>query len=269
MRRARSNLLLAAIRLTAIVSFSFIMFVGYLIRLMTSRGRSAQLACATRWTRWWAYGCCRIAGYRVAVRGSIPAPGVFLAANHLGYADIIVLASSALVFFIAKSDVMGWPFFGLLARASKQIFVRRRKTKDMNDAAAEIRSRLQAGQSVCGFLEGTSSGGDAVLPFRSSFLQPAIDLAAPVIPVALKWSAERPEIEIANDVAYWKPEHHFLPHIWRQLGLRGLKAEIIFGEPIASAGLNRKYLAQRAQEEVEKLLRLRGEPDQCKMRNEK
>lgn len=91
------------------------------------------------------------------------------------------------------------------------------------------------------------------MPFHASLLQPAIDAAVPVVPVAIKWRAADAAVDIAGDVAYWGG-HTLVPHVWRVLGLRGLSVTVIFGEAIALAGQERKALAQAANEAVAELL---------------
>ena len=193
--------------------------------------------------------CARVIGRRVTVRGDIPGPGCLLTPNHIGYADIIAMSAVVPCFFVAKADVAGWPVVGWFASHLGYVFANRRRTKEMLHAGDELKEHLAQGCSVCLFLEGTSSGGDQVLPFRSSFLQPAVDVSATIVPVGIRWRATRPEICISEDVAYWK-DHRFVPHFFRFLGLRGIEAEIAFGAPISAAGKDRKVLAQELRERV-------------------
>ena len=60
---------------------------------------------------------CRLMGVRVETFGRpVRDRGVFLAANHTSYLDTVVLAAVIPVVFVAKSDVAGWPFFGIGCR---------------------------------------------------------------------------------------------------------------------------------------------------------
>ena len=47
------------------------------------------------------------------------------------------------------------------------------------------------------------------------------------------------------DEAYWK-DHVAARHMWRLMGLRGLRADVYFGEPIHPEGHTRKTLAAAA-----------------------
>ncbi|MCF7853807.1 MAG: 1-acyl-sn-glycerol-3-phosphate acyltransferase [Candidatus Pacebacteria bacterium] len=224
-------------------------FLFLLSRAVASKSR--VLPVSLLWTQRWARWCVRAAGYTVTVKGPLPKGNCLLAPNHVGYGDIIVLASVAPCFFVAKSEVAGWPLIGWVMAKGNHLFVDRRKAKAMRQTAKRVQARLGDGYPVCVFLEGTSSGGGTVLPFRPSLLQPAIDVQAPVVPVALLW--EGAGIDIAEDVAYWK-DHHFATHIWRHLGLSELQVTVSFGEPILPAGRTRKELAETVRDEVVRLL---------------
>ena len=252
-RRAWSNPLLAALRLSTFVVGSLVLLGCYFAGRLGARGRAARLAVSPRWTHRWARFSAGVMGYRVEIVGEPPPPGSYLAPNHVGYVDILIVAAAAPTFFVAKAEVASWPLFGLLAGSSDHIFVTRRRSKGMRDTSAEIAERLHAGQNVCTFLEGTSSGGTSVLPLHSSFLQPAVEAGARIVPIASRWLPTRPGIDPAEDIAYWK-DHRMAPHLWRHAGLRGLRVKVAIGRPIESAGRDRKTLALEVHAEIARLL---------------
>lgn len=252
--KSRSNPLRAVWRSTRLFVGSAIFLAVWLLVRRTARSETHRYELAARWTGYWARYCCRAAGFRVRVSGARPMTGVLLAPNHLGYADVLAIGSVLPCFFVAKLDVESWPFIGTLFRVSHNIGVPRTRAKALVEATDAIAARLRAGQSVCVFLEGTSSGGTALLPFYPPLVQPAIDTGADVCPVAIRWHADDPAVDIAEDIAYWREEHTFGPHAWRLLGLRGIHAELTFGAHISSAGHSRKTLAQAAHREVAGLL---------------
>lgn len=196
----------------------------------------------------------RASGFQVRLRGSAPPDGALLAPNHTGYADILALGSCVPVFFVPKAEIASWPVIGALVRMAGNVMTVRKASRALSSAAQGIAQRLRCGCSVCVFLEGTSSGGDGVLPFRSSFLQPAIDTGAPIVPVAIRWASADPDVVPSEDIAYWK-NHTFGPHFLRFLGLRDVYAEITFGPAILpQAGQSRKELAASVQGRVEGML---------------
>jgi len=256
-RRARSNPFLAVYRLLMFVAVTIYWYVILIVGRLVRRNPVQRRIWAQRIAHNWFQTCVRLIGLRVTHSGTLPLlPGSTLAPNHIGYGDIFALGSVVECVYVAKSDMFSWPLFGTLMRASGQIAVRRKRARGLLAAAAEMKERLEAGQSVCVFLEGTSSGGTGVLPFHGSMLQPAIDARAQIVPVAMCWHAHTEGVDVAEDVAYWK-DHVLVPHVWRFLGLRGIEVEIVFGEPIPSEGRDRATLAPEVERQV--LIQLEGQ----------
>lgn len=253
--RAWSNPVRAAFRATLLIAGSCVYLAIWVLfvnpRLRDPRKRAETSA---RWTGYWARYCCWAAGFRVSYRGEPPRNGSLIAPNHLGYADVLAIGSRVPCFFVAKIDVERWPFIGTLFRVSHNIGVPRTRAKELMETTRQIEDRLRNGASVCVFLEGTSSGGMRLLPFYAPLVQPAIDAGAPVVPVAIRWTAGDARIDISEDVAYWRPEHTFGPHAWRLLGLRRVRAELTFAKPINPSGQHRKLLAEAANRAVAELL---------------
>ena len=92
--------------------------------------------------------------------------------NHTSYLDIPVLGALIRGSFVAKSEVGTWPFFGLLARLQRTVFVDRRRTRigQHMDAVSE---RLEAGDQLILFPEGTTGDGNRILPFKSALFASA------------------------------------------------------------------------------------------------
>src|SRR5258708_15959750 len=111
---------------------------------------------------------CVILGIKVQVRGkrSDATPTLFVC-NHVSYLDIVVMGGLVPTSFVAKAEVATWPFFSTLAKAQRTIFIERRtgKTSASRD---EMLRRLNTGDNLMLFPEGTSSDGTRVLPFRSA-----------------------------------------------------------------------------------------------------
>ncbi|GAB4231387.1 MAG: lysophospholipid acyltransferase family protein [Acidobacteriota bacterium] len=192
--------------------------------------------------RRWADGVCRILGMELHVEGDPPSRGFLLAPNHTGYLDIFVLAALAPVRFVAKAEVRRWPLVGWMAARARQLFVRRTRSRRLRETLELVDEALRRGHNVCVFLEGTSTGGDRVGRFHSSFLAPAVAGTAKVVPVGLRYIPSDPRVQVAEDVAYWK-EHTFVPHLVRFLGLPPVRVRVRFGEPWDFRGLPRSHAA--------------------------
>ena len=255
-KRARSSALRSAWRVSLTFLGSCVFLFVWIIVKRTARSKEHLYELAARWTGHWARYCCWSAGFRVNVSGTLPPNGVLIAPNHLSYTDVLALGSLLPCFFVAKLDVESWPFIGTLFTISHNIGVPRTRVKALVEATTQIADRLRARQSVCVFLEGTSSGGNRLLPFYPPLVQPAIDAGAQICPVAIRWVPGDPAIDIVEDIAYWREEHTFGPHAWRLLGFSGIQAEIRFADPISSEGHTRKTLAAAAQESVSAMLGL-------------
>src|SRR5476651_2348319 len=107
---------------------------------------------------------CGILGIRVRVHGmrSVVTPTLFVC-NHVSYLDIAVLGSLVPGSFVAKAEVATWPFFRTLAKAQRTIFVERTSSK-ASTSRDEMMRRLDTGDNLMLFPEGTSSDGTRVLP---------------------------------------------------------------------------------------------------------
>lgn len=179
----------------------------------------------------WLQSCCRKAlaclGVEIRIVGDPPTHGLVVA-NHLGYLDVVVLAAAMPCFFVAKSEIAGWAFFGAAARAGGTIFLVRTSRASAGVVADEITQRLLLPVPVLLFPEGTSTDGSRVLRFHSRLIAPAVDAGAPVTAAALRYSAEG---IVKERELCWFDDAMFLPHLWATLGRTGLKTELRFGVP--------------------------------------
>lgn len=184
--------------------------------------------------------------------GDPPARGLVVA-NHLSYLDIVVLAAAMPCFFVAKSEIAGWPVFGKAARAGGTIFLVRTSRASANNVAREIERRLQLPIPVLLFPEGTSTDGTRVLRFHSRLIDPAVDASAPITAAALRYSASGVE----ERELCWYDEVPFVRHVWKTLGREGLRAEVRFGPPRVYG--DRSKAALESHSEVE-AMRAEGAP---------
>jgi 1-acyl-sn-glycerol-3-phosphate acyltransferase len=199
----------------------------------------ALVAAFTSWARFAA----RVIGMRVEIEGHPPRRGGLLVSNHVSYVDILLLAHELPCVFVSKSEVAHWPLAGWLSRSVGTIFVDREKKRELTGAAQEIRERLESGDQVVLFPEGTSGAGDVVMRFRSSLLAPAAELGIPVSWAALRYATKAGEKPAHLSVSWWGTMG-FLPHLADLLRLSGFEARLCFGAaPIRET--DRKVLAQR------------------------
>jgi len=164
-------------------------------------------------------------GICVEVEGEVPKHGLVVA-NHLSYLDIVILSAAMPCFFVAKTEVGAWFYFGEAARAGGTLFIDRSRRASAEKVAAEISERLKLRVPVLFFPEGTSTDG-TMLKFHSSLFEPAIRGGAPVTAVAIKYVLEggRPERKLC-----WFGDEVLTPHLMRTLNAAGFHAHLRFGK---------------------------------------
>jgi len=210
-------------------------------------GRGRSIVVRAHWMQRQARRLLNALAITPTYHGSPPADGV-IACNHLSYTDILVLGARHPLVFISKADVSGWPVFGALARYAGTLFLRRELRSDVVRIGAEMPRVVEAGIILAFFPEGTSTGGDRVLPFYRSLFAPIVENGWKVTPAFLRYELPAGDGEVAEDVAYWR-DMVFGPHLLKLLGKRRISAVVAYGSPTA-AGTDRKALASIVREEV-------------------
>lgn len=205
-------------------------------------------AARARWLHQASRRVLRIFGAHTQTEGAVPASGL-LVCNHLSYLDILVLASLSPCVFVAKSEVKRWPVFGWFARLAGTVFVHREKRTHAAQAAGEIEAALRTGVLVVLFPEGTSSGGETVLPFKSSLLEPATTPDHGLAAGCLAY--ELADGDVSEEVCYWK-DMTLVPHLINLFSKRAVRVPVRFTQ-LRPGNANRKELARQLHSEVLRL----------------
>lgn len=205
----------------------------------------------------------RLMGVRVRVTGA-PAQGrpLLLLSNHCSWLDICVLGSLFPLFFVAKSEVAGWPVIGLLAALQRTVFVDRQKRSATGAVNREIAARLGEGDPVVLFAEGTSSDGNRVLPFRSALVGAVRDAFdgqrhVTVQPMAVAYTRLQgvPMGRSHRPVAAWTGDLDLAPHLLEVLRQGALDVEIRFGHArMLDGAADRKRVTRDCEDEVRQLV---------------
>ena len=187
---------------------------------------------------WYHWQCCRILGIKIERRGrkSRVRPTLYVS-NHSSYIDISILGSLIRGSFVAKAEVSGWPLFGLLAKLQRTVFVERRasRTAEQRDV---ITDRLEAGDDLILFPEGTSSDGNRVVPFKSALLSVAQvrpkGEALTVQPVTVSYTKldGLPLGRSLRPLYAWYGDMDMASHIWQLAGLGNLTVVVHFHPPV-------------------------------------
>ena len=229
-----------------IIAVVFVLRCGFRPSHSTVMKRAAWLQYATR-------RFLRIFAATVRTSGPVPTNGL-LVCNHLSYVDILVLASLTPAVFVAKREVKSWPVFGWFAKLAGTLFVDRERKTRVGLTTNEIQSALDQGALVVLFPEGTSSGGETVLPFKSSLLEPATRQTNSLFAGLIQYEIE--DGDVSEEVCYWKDTHTLLPHLVNLFSKRTVHATVRFTQ-LREGSTDRKELAKQLHSEI---LRLKESP---------
>jgi 1-acyl-sn-glycerol-3-phosphate acyltransferase len=228
---------------------------------------------ARTFPHWYHRKVCRIVGVRLDVDGEIAKNGgVLIVSNHVSWLDIAVLSAVAPVSFVAKQEVSTWPFVKWLAKLQRSVFVDRERRSEVGTKANEIMRRLEAGDHVVLFAEGTSSDGNSVVPFRTALFgavkptgaHPAHpDITVQTLALTYTHFHGLPLGRRGRPQVAWYGDMDMASHAWKLLGLGPLDARIRIGPPVPLDDFpDRKTLARYAEEKVRNdvVELLRGRP---------
>lgn len=207
----------------------------------------AREACVQQW----ALDMLDCLALKLVVRGQPSDGPVLLAANHISWADIVVMHAARHCRFISKADVQHWPVVGTLATAAGTLYISRESPRDAMRVVHHMVECLQAGDVLAVFPEGTTGDGSTLLPFHGNLLQAAIAAKAPVQPVALSF---RDAASGARSLApCYIGDDTLMQSLWRTLCADTVLAVVEFGAPQYANGRDRRQWAQELHAAVDAL----------------
>jgi 1-acyl-sn-glycerol-3-phosphate acyltransferase len=199
----------------------------------------------------WSRVFLRLFGVRVERRGEPLHDPVMFVANHGSWMDINVLHAIRPAGFVAKAEIDRWPLVGWMARRAGTIFHRRGNNQSLVAVMEVMADRLRAGYSIAAFPEGGTAPAGTLKVFHARILQAALDAAAPVQPVALRYLRNGTP---APDMLFARGEG-FLHNVARVLATRALTAEVHFLEPVPfDPEGGRRRMAETARAEIARVL---------------
>jgi 1-acyl-sn-glycerol-3-phosphate acyltransferase len=190
----------------------------------------------------WARGMLDVLGIELQIRGEPPLHGpMLLVANHVSWLDVLVMHAARHCRFVSKAEVRHWPLIGTLATGGGTLYIERESRRDALRVVHQMAARLQAGDVVAVFPEGTTSDGIDLLPFHANLIQAAVSAHAPVQPVALDF------IDAASGRRSLSPcyigDDTLLGSLWRTVTGPAFKAAVSFGQPQHVDGRDRRAWA--------------------------
>lgn len=213
----------------------------------------------------WHRAMAEVLGLKVTPHGKLDERRpLMLVANHASWLDIVALSTVGEVAFIAKSEVRSWPVFGYLARWQRTVFVDRNARRTTGDQIDAIADRLDRGEIVVLFAEGTTSDGNRVLDFKSSLFGAARRAAAEstvghvaLQPVAIAYSRIHglPMGRRHRPLASWPGDVALAPHLLGVLKEGAIDVDIHFGQAVEfDAASDRKAVSRAMRAEIAEML---------------
>ena len=181
-----------------------------------------------------------IVNLKIEKTGEESAESTLVVCNHISWLDIIVVGQFLPAYFVAKSDILGWPVIGYLARQAGTIFIRRGEKKHILATAERMVWLLKQNSNIIAFPEGTTTIGNQVLNFHASLFQPALLTKSSIQPVAIQYTGQ------SKDFAPFIGDDAFVPHLIRMLGFEKIEVKIQFLPTINVSGKTRNAICDEA-----------------------
>jgi 1-acyl-sn-glycerol-3-phosphate acyltransferase len=190
----------------------------------------------------------RCVGVRIRLSGNEirDMAGTLVVSPHISWIDVLAIWAVMPGLFVAKADMVRWPGIGQMARLLGVVTIDRTKLRPLPGIIAELAARLQSGQTVATFPEGTSWCGVAYGRFRPAMFQAAIDAARPVQPLRLSYHHSDGR---RSTVPAFVGEDTLTRSIWRVVATSQTIVEIYVAD-LQSPDTDRRELARRCQAAV-------------------
>jgi 1-acyl-sn-glycerol-3-phosphate acyltransferase len=192
-------------------------------------------------------------GVSWTVHGTPPAQGpVLVVSNHISWLDILAINAARPCRFVSKADVKHWPVVGRLVEGAGTLFIERERRRDAMRVVHHLAERLQAGDVLAVFPEGTTGDGTQVLPFHANLLQAAIATQRPVQALGLSYR------HAGSDLPHAAPTYigdtTLVASVWSTLKATDVQVVLRFAEPEAAQGRDRRQWAEDLRQHVGALL---------------
>ena len=210
------------------------------------------------WVSAWCRRIMRALGVECRVDGPLPEPGargLAVVSNHLSYLDILVYSAVRPSVMVSKCEVRAWPLLGWITAQAGTLYVERADVEGgQNQTHAEVNAMMaeafRSGLPVLFYPEGTTTGGDMVLPFRRGLFNSVVEGGVPMRASAIAYEIDPRDAgaKVAEHVCF-VGDAKFGTHLFKALGLKGLKVRVRFGVDEVE-GEDRFALALNARDRV-------------------
>ncbi|TVQ67051.1 MAG: 1-acyl-sn-glycerol-3-phosphate acyltransferase [Balneolaceae bacterium] len=254
MRRAAGYTKLFIFIIFSLTGSLIFLFLDFLNRLLGRPPERLQV----RFMRIWAHGASCILNIHVKSSGIPPSPPFMLVCNHLSYLDIVPLYLHLDCTFVAKKEVRNWPLLGYMVSKMGVLFIDRSRKADVLRVNSQLKGAINSRQGVVLFPEGTSSGGESVLPFKSPLLEAAASESIPVFTACIRYQTAPADPPARDSVCFFGARHTFLQHVILMSRNRRIECEIAFhSDPVEHT--DRKRLSELLHRQTNELFQRMGE----------
>lgn len=197
-----------------------------------------------RVTQSWSRRLVRICGVTVIPSTGVPALAhAMVVANHVSWLDIFVINALYPCRFVAKSEIREWPVLGWLADKAGTVFLARGNRRDLRQIFKGLVLKLEQGERVAFFPEGTTAQQGSLMPFHANLFEAAVDAKVMVQPYAVCYVDEahrlHPSIEFIGDMT-------FAQSLVAILSGPPVFARLVCSTPIDAAGAHRRDVCAAA-----------------------
>lgn len=245
------------LKLIKFASLTLAFFATSIVVDLVIRDRKRKLTCFSRIVSFFSMQGLRTLGVRV---NTIDEKGILgvtnncvVVSNHLSYLDVFIISSVMPSLFVAKEELKESFLLGNASRYGGSIFVNRTSRGNLFSEKEKVSSLLREGFRVVLFPEATTSNGEKLLPFKSPFLQCAIDAGVDTLLICLNYTKVNGECinEETKDYVFYYGNMTFFKHLFSLLELDSVDVELkVIGSIKAREGLTRKLLAKEAYQSI-------------------
>ena len=186
-------------------------------------------------------------GLRLVTEGDAHPGPVLLVANHVSWLDILAIDAAQPARFVSKADIRRWPLIGWMVACGGTLFIERERKRDAMRVVHQVAEALQKGDVIAMFPEGTTSGGEGLLPFHANLLQAAVATHVPVQPIALRFSDA---VSAVSPAAAYIGDTNLVQSLWMIVRARGLQVRVQRLPVLATEGLDRRGISERVRAEI-------------------
>jgi lyso-ornithine lipid O-acyltransferase len=179
----------------------------------------------------------KVMGFHFKRYGDLPTGRGIVMGNHRSYFDPALIVHDLHGYPVAMAEVEKWPILGYGAKLTGVVFVRRTDRKSRAETLVAITDKIEEGNLVFLFPEGTTKGDRLTGMFKLGGFNLAASNQYTIWPVA---------IEYGDPDNYWVSHEFFLFHLFRQLCKPHLDMHIWYGPPMTDSDGNALMLRCKA-----------------------